>query len=286
LSSAGDALQCIGTCGRAFPIIDGVPVLIDPTRNIFDGIGGHGSGSASRLARFVPSISRNIRSRENYRDLAARLSPLANPLVLVVGGQVLGDGIDELFKQPGLEIVESDVAMGERSTLLCDAHQLPFDDETVDCVVAQAVLEHVLDPNVCVAEIHRVLKRDGVVYAETPFLQHVHLGRYDFTRFTHLGHRRLFRWFEEIASGATCGPAMALAWSWSGFLTSFARGRLLRGVLVALARLTSFWLLWFDRFLVSTPGGLDNASAVFFMGRKAAEPLPDEALLAQYAGAG
>ena len=55
-----------------------------------------------------------------------------------------------------------------------------------------------------------VYKDDGLVYADTPFMQQVHMGRYDFTRFTYLGHRRLFRKFEEIDSGAVSGPAMAL----------------------------------------------------------------------------
>ena len=51
--------------------------------------------------------------------------------------------------------------------------------------------------------------------------------RYDFTRFTHLGHRRLFRRFEEIESGAVCGPGMTLAWSYTYFLTSFTTSRIL-----------------------------------------------------------
>ena len=33
--------------------------------------------------------------------------------------------------------------------------------ETFDCVIIQAVLEHVLDPKRCVKEIHRVLKKDN-----------------------------------------------------------------------------------------------------------------------------
>jgi 2-polyprenyl-3-methyl-5-hydroxy-6-metoxy-1,4-benzoquinol methylase len=45
-----------------------------------------------------------------------------------------------------------------------------FGDGTCDAVVVQAVLEHVLQPDVVVAEIHRVLRPDGLVYAETPFM--------------------------------------------------------------------------------------------------------------------
>jgi len=58
-------------------------------------------------------------------------------------------------------------------------------------MLVQAGLEHVRDLWQVVAEIHRVLKDDGLVYAETPFMQQVHEGPYDFTRFTESGHRYL-----------------------------------------------------------------------------------------------
>ena len=35
------------------------------------------------------------------------------------------------------------------------------------------------------------------------------MGRYDFTRFTDLGHRRLLRKFEEVERGPIVGPGMA-----------------------------------------------------------------------------
>ena len=71
------------------------------------------------------------------------------------------------------------------------------------------MLEHVLEPELVVAEIHRVLMPDGLVYAGTPFMQQVHEGPYDFMRFTESGHRWLFRRFERLASGATGGPGAA-----------------------------------------------------------------------------
>ena len=61
-----------------------------------------------------------------------------------------------------------------------------------------------------VAGVERVLKPNGVVYAETPFMQQVHEGAYDFTRFTELGHRWLWRRFSTIARGPLGGRAVAL----------------------------------------------------------------------------
>ena len=66
--------------------------------------------------------------------------------------------------------------------------------------------------------MYRVLKYDGLVYAETPFMQQVHMGKYDFHRFTHLGHRRLFRDFSQIESGVMCGLGMALACGYYYFI--------------------------------------------------------------------
>ena len=67
------------------------------------------------------------------------------------------------------------------------------------------MLEHVLDPAQVVAEIHRVLGKDGVVFANTPFMQQVHEGAYDFTRFTLSGHRWLFRNFDLLEAGTSAG---------------------------------------------------------------------------------
>ena len=97
--------------------------------------------------------------------------------------------------------------------VVADGHFLPFRDGMFDGVWIQAVLEHVLDPPALVAEIHRVLKPTGLVYADTPFMQQVHEQAYDFTRFTLSGHRWLFRGFEEIDAGAVGGAGKALVWS-------------------------------------------------------------------------
>ena len=238
------------------------------------------------LIQLVPSISKNMKAKHNYEKLAALLlDRSATARVLVVGGSILGEGMASLAQNRSLELVDTDVSFGPRTMLICDAHDIPFQDESFDGVIAQAVLEHVVDPYQCVEEIHRVLKKDGLVYAETPFMQQVHMGRYDFTRFTHLGHRRLFRRFEEIDSGAVCGPGMALAWSYQYFLLSFAKSKALRALIRAFASLTSFYLKYFDYFLIDTAGGLDAASGHYFMGRKSGHRLSDKELLTLYKGA-
>jgi SAM-dependent methyltransferase/uncharacterized protein YbaR (Trm112 family) len=299
LNLAAEEARCVAAgCGRRFPIVDGVPILINESNSVFSlddferrrntTLKLQQSRMESLLAGvlgLLPHISASVGTTRNYasfRDLL--LTQAEQPNVLVIGGSIQGQGMEALTGSRDLELVATDVSFGPLTAVVCDAHDIPFADETFDGAIAQAVLEHVVDPQRCVAEIHRVLKRDGLVYAETPFMQQVHLGRFDFTRFTHSGHRRLFRLFEEIAAGAVCGPGMALAWSYQYFLLSFASSRAMRGVIRAFARLTSFYLKYADRYLIDKPAALDAASGFFFMGRKAGTIFTDRELIKYYKG--
>jgi SAM-dependent methyltransferase len=288
--------QCQNSeCNFLFPIINGIPILIDDESSVFainDFVNQQDTTFYLRqnkleqaVARFVPKIDKNIKGRQNYNKLTKLLlNQSSAPKVLVIGGSILGTGIDAILKNSSIEFIESDVTFGPRTILMCDAHNIPFEDNSFDGVIVQAVLEHVVDPWRCVEEIHRILKKDGLVYAETPFMQQVHGGRFDFTRFTHLGHRRLFRKFEEIDSGAVCGPAMALAWSYRYFLLSFATSSLLRRLIGVFVRLTSFFLIYFDYLLIDKPGALDAASGYYFIGRKSDQVLSDKKLIKLYKG--
>jgi SAM-dependent methyltransferase len=273
-------LRCIG-CGRTYPRRGDVPVLLDRAVSLFepDDIQPE-TVRPPGLGRFLPELGENLKAAANYRRFAELIG---KGRVLVVGGRILGEGMEALAAS-GLELVETDVALGPRTQIVCDAHALPFADETFDGVIAQAVLEHVLEPVRCVAEMRRVLKPGGVVYAETPFMQQVHAGAYDFHRFTHLGHRRLFREFDEVDSGAACGPGMALAWSFTYFLQSFATTSRQRRVARALGIVASYPLRFVDPLLIDRPATLDAASAVYFLGKKSGQTLSDGELTRQYRG--
>ena len=182
-------------------------------------------------------------------------------------------------------MVETDVAFGPRTNLICDAHDIPFQDSSFDAVIIQAVLEHVADPYRCVEEIYRVLNDGGYVFADTPFMQQVHMRQYDFTRFTFLGHRRLFRRFEELYSGVSGGPGMAFSWSYQYFLLSFASSPSFRKFIIFFSNLTSFFLKYFDYFLIKKDGAVDAASSFYFIGKKSNLVLSDRELVKQYKGA-
>lgn len=283
-------------CAREYPIIDGIPALINEDNSIFrldtyrkQGDTFYSRGAASplkqRIVKFIPDYALNFKAAPNFERLANLLLQRGGKSrILVIGGSVFNRGMEPLLND-SFELIETDVSFGDRTMVILDSHDIPFDDASFDAVVAQAVLEHVLDPARCVAELHRVLKADGLIYAETPFLQPVHAGAYDFTRFTHIGHRRLFRYFGEIDSGAVVGPAVTFASAYCSFLTSFARTRWTRSFLLAFGLLTSSWIKWFDKLMIDTPGALDCAFGYYFLGKRAEKPLDDLELIAHYRGA-
>ncbi|HEX4886155.1 MAG TPA: methyltransferase domain-containing protein [Casimicrobiaceae bacterium] len=282
-------------CGQAYPVVDGRPVLINEANSAFaidDFTSGHSTTYHRQqaverfLSAVIPTLDKNFVASRNYGRLAALFATDAKSRLLVVGCGDMGKGMEAITAHPGLELVNTDVYFGRSTHVVCDGHDLPFADGFFDGAIVQAVLEHVADPARCVAEIHRVLKPQAVVYAETPFMQQVHGGPYDFTRFTPLGHRRLFRAFAEIDSGAVAGPGTALAWSWQYFLLSFVRSRFARSAMKAVARLSGFWLKYFDHWLLARPGAHDAASACYFLGRKTDRVLADRELVKLYRGAG
>jgi uncharacterized protein YbaR (Trm112 family) len=288
---------CLGSeCKAHFPIVNGIPVILNEKNSLYslqESIGSLAHPPPIKrtlrraLKKILPTIDSNPSACRNYRRFLELIMNVSSPArVLVIGGSVLGEGIGVLADNHHVELVETDVTGGPRTMVILDAHDIPFENESFDGAVIQAVLEHTVDPWRCVDEIHRVLKRDGLVYAETAFIQQVHMGRYDFYRFTHLGHRRLFRKFIEIDSGPACGPGMALAWSYRYFLLSFIGSSLAKDLLHAFASLTSFFLKYPDRSLVKKAGSYDAASAFFFLGRKHDEILSDRELIKLYKGAG
>jgi SAM-dependent methyltransferase/uncharacterized protein YbaR (Trm112 family) len=285
------------SCNAHFPVVNGVPILIDEANSLFS-LAAYSSGSEvhlrehgsaiTSLAQRLPRIGRNPKAAENYKKFAQLLiaSQADVPKALVIGaGEARGTGMESLAAA-NVQLINTDVALTPATQIVLDAHSIPFDDETFDGVVAQAVLEHVLDPQKCVAEFYRVVKTGGFVYVEVPFMQQVHGGAYDFLRFSHLGLLNLFQRFEEIDSGSCGGPGMALAWSIQSLFLSFTTHSALRLIIKGLAALTLFPLKYLDYFLMDRPGGLDAASGVFYMGRKVRGKIcsPKE-ILAKYRGA-
>lgn len=194
-----------------------------------------------------------------------KLSDLLTPAsrILIVGGGEDAHGLWRITQRTDLSTITFDIYRSDLVDFVADAHAIPLQDGSVDCVVVQAVLEHVLDPWKVASELHRVLRADGYVYAETPFLQQVHEGAYDFTRFTESGHRWLFRKFAMLDSGSIGGPVLVLSWTVDSLLRGLGTPSKVRAVFRRiLTRMRNL-----DNILNKRLGS-DSASAVFFLGQK------------------
>src|SRR3989344_233018 len=108
----------------------------------------------------------------------------------------------DIFPFPGIDVIGS-------------ADKLPFNDATFDGLTSESLLEHVADPKGVAAEMSRVVKPGGVIYASAPFIHPFHASPDDFNRFTTSGLKELFPGFEVVEIGVRSGP-------WSAFLILLA----------------------------------------------------------------
>lgn len=270
--------------------INQIPVLIDFSESILS----PEIVEQSQLKSLVPRRRNNVFTRnlkkifnstssvtnENMGQLLKQLELLDKPKLLIIGGGTIGKDTEQFIESEKINVVSFDIYASPHVHFLGDAHHIPLKSNTFDAVIIQAVLEHVVSPKLVVEEIHRVLSTNGIVYAETPFMQQVHEGAFDFTRYSESGHRFLFRHFETLNSGVVGGPGTALLWSIDNFSKSVFRSRTAGKI----AKILFFWLSYFDKF-IDQAHSVDAACGVFFMGRKRLAKMHPSELIQYYQGA-
>lgn len=271
---------------NAFPSIDGIPILISEIRtDTVCSMTKDITYVKRRLAKFVTLkkiiVGESKTTKRNCEKFLENVLKVKNPKVLMIGGGEKGSGTKELWESQAIEIHSIDIYASDTVDVVCDAHYLPLEDGFYDGVWIQAVLEHVVEPSKVADEIDRVLKIGGVVYAETPFMQQVHEGAYDFTRYTVLGHRYLFKKFELLDMGGNKGPELVFAWSVRYLTWAIFRSR-------KIARLVGLFVGLLTRplgFLVSEKSMYDASSGVYFLGKKAeGHKITHKELVALYKG--
>jgi SAM-dependent methyltransferase len=267
----------------------GKPVLIDFERSIVDRqrlFANDGGNDIERNAISRPRAYRLVKRLTGANRYAARNAELflallkvrrPRPIVVIVGGGTRGLGSDRLWTDPQIKLMSFDIYDSPNVHFLADAHNMPLPDGSVDGVWIQAVLEHVLEPAQVVSEIHRVLRPEGLVYAETPFMQQVHEFQHDFFRVSHSAHRWLFRGFEELKSGPVGGAGTALNWSIKYLVWCLTGSR-------RASRVTSLcfaWLQFLDD-LGARRRRLDSACGLYFLGRRSETALAARDMVAYY----
>lgn len=160
--------------------------------------------------------------------------------------------------------------------LVGDAHRLPLADASVAALHCEAVLEHLDQPQVAVAEMLRVLRPGGLVFAATPFLQSFHGYPSHHRNFTLMGHRGLFEraGFEILDSGPCVGPTFALVDLASNWARELLPGRWLSRGAWLLIRLAGRLLVPLDHLLLRNERAHRLASTTFVLARKPLGAVP------------
>lgn len=174
----------------------------------------------------------------------------------------LGSGNSNISEK----ITNVDIFPYEHVNMCCDIENIPLKDDSVDVVMSIAVLEHVENPEKVVGEIHRILKKGGIIYTYFPFMQPFHASPYDFSRRTIEGMKVLHKDFDiqEVKIGS--GPTSGFLWvfqEWIAILLSFGNKKL-HNVIYLLVMMLTFPLKYLD-IILSRFSTSENISSAFII---------------------
>ncbi|MDX1663324.1 MAG: methyltransferase domain-containing protein [Candidatus Promineifilaceae bacterium] len=267
---------------HVYPYRDGVPILLPEAQ--MENYLAEESGKMAReyareyaaadaavsdrrafLTRPLVALRRRARylAAEDYRSAACRTAFEA-----AIGAQpeealcvAVGGGPTHLHPK----LVNLNIAPFANVHVVGDAYQLPYANDAVDAVHCEAVLEHLELPDVAVAEMFRVLRPGGQLYAATPFLQPFHAYPNHFQNFTEVGHRRLFEraGFAIVDSGGCVGPTYAVSALVYRYIVNYVRVPLLRELLAGAAGAGALLLRPLDRRINRREDAHQVASTVF-----------------------
>jgi ubiquinone/menaquinone biosynthesis C-methylase UbiE/uncharacterized protein YbaR (Trm112 family) len=166
-------------CGRAVPLIDGLPDLTPPgTGDLKLQEREHYTEQIDYYVGMHATWNRSPFYRHYHGAFLSRLQELGRgSRVLELGCGLGNDGLELL--RAGLAVTATDIAPGhlaearrlhreagyegECDHLLVDAENLPFADCSFDGVLLVAALHHLPDPRRALAEARRVLKPGGLL---------------------------------------------------------------------------------------------------------------------------
>lgn len=157
----------------------------------------------------------------------------------------------------------------EKVNITGDAISLPIKAKSFHLALSIAVLEHLKEPQTAVNELHRILKKNGEVYIEIPFIQPFHSSPHDYYRATLPGLKHWCREFKEIDSGVCVGPGSAVAWLNIEYSRLLFGEITIFGIFIELiVRLGLLPLKYLDKFLIKKDKAQISASAIYFHGKK------------------
>ena len=288
LTRKADELACTG-CDARYPVIGRMPVLLTSESGFAADEVVSSAGTyfehrinelplKRRVRNALPSLGLELGSPQLDQLVREQLSGVEAPVGLALGAGTRPGSFAARF--PTVEWIVTDVDGGYGVDAVADAHGLPLPDASIDLVVTEHVMEHLLNPMAAAAEIERVLRPGGIVLAKIPFLFPWHGGYLDFFRVTPAGMRALFAGCDVVHLAPSMGPASAVAYATSGTATAAFSDRIARVVVLTLSRLLLAPLKHLDRWLIGRTSSAGVAAHIAFVGRRATRRRSNHELIA------
>ena len=136
-----------------------------------------GNSSRAYLHRFLTRAGQEVRPGQLVLDAGSGRAPYR-----------------DLFTHARYETADFLAVKGKTYTeqdYVCDLADIPVEDARFDHVLLTQVLEHIPEPRLVLAELHRVLKPGGTLWLTAPLFYAEHEKPYDFYRYTQFGLRHL-----------------------------------------------------------------------------------------------
>ena len=139
----------------------------------------------------------------NYVKLAIDTLPMAEPIYEFGSYQVefAPESCDLRPLLAGKHYVGCDMRAGPGVDKVLDLHRIDLADNSVGTVFLMDTLEHVEYPHQAMAEVHRILKPDGLVIMSSVLDFFIHETPHDYWRFTPDGFRSLLKHFHYAHVG-------------------------------------------------------------------------------------
>ena len=259
-------------CQVVYPVRAGIPALIpndSPFRDLPDpATPPHSAGLlppwARRLVRpyleFNPPLTMWF-----DRSLFQCLNCCSADMRILNIGSGVGRFDSEL--SPHLNFVNLDISLQGQVDVVADAHWLPFPNESFHAVYSNAVLEHVQRPWRVAEEIYRVLRPEGRIFINVPFLNIIH-DTHDYFRFTDKDLDILFARFRKMAGGVSAGPSSFLGPFPVEYIPCGILGPYLKALVRPLLNLLAWPVKYFDLPIRRSPTLRLTADAFYFAGIK------------------
>lgn len=131
----------------------------------------------------IENIINNLKDNniEKLLDIGAKNSPYIDSLTKICD-----------------DYMTLDIDINTNPDICGDIHNINWEDNYFDVVVATEVLEHLHDPKLAINQINRILKPGGICILSVPFLYPYHPDPQDFYRYTIDGLYSLFQNFTDV----------------------------------------------------------------------------------------